>query len=399
MPDPEFAPFPSDEYFSRYKKAQYLMEEQGIDVLVLTGRENVIYFSGLQTIGWDSKHRPLGLILPRATDREPILVLPETLIQVARETSWIEMLRPWGGWRISDAPRDPILGIQEVIAELDLTEGTIGMELGYGQRIGMSQTDYSELITGLPNASFVDGSNILWQLRMIKSTHEANALRKACSATTEAFKSGFDAIRSRMTEKELAGVMFARMAQETNERPGFLMIRSGLRKYGMVNVEPFHKPLEKGDLVVVDAGAKYKDYWCDFMRMASIGNPTPEQRRFFDAELESQQAGVSVIKPGVTVGEVFDACYKVLVERRLEKHAKFERVGHGVGLDMHEPPSIERNGTTVLQTGMVVTVEPIFSDQPNYQIGNFALEDMVLVTETGNEVLSLFPKQLHIVKA
>lgn len=399
MRQPEFAPFPVDEYVARHQKAQHLMEERGIDALLVTAKENVVYFSGLQTIGWDSKHRPLGVLIGRAPESPPMLVLPETLAHVARETSWIEELRPWGGWRYQDAAPDPIVGIQRAIAELGLESGTIGLELGYGQRVGMSQADYLTLTSGLPNVSVVDGSDILWQLRMVKSPREVEALRKACAATTAAFEAGFAALREGMTERELAGIMFARMAEQTNERPGFMMVRSGPRKYGMVNVSPFTKPMANGELVVVDAGAVYKDYWADFMRMASIGKPTAEQRRFFDADLESQKAGVAAIKPGVTTGQVFDACYDVLVDLGFQEHAKLERIGHGVGLDVHEPPSIGRGSTTVIEPGMVLTVEPIFSDQPNYQIGNFALEDVVLVTETGHEVLSLFPKDLHIVTA
>jgi Xaa-Pro aminopeptidase len=398
MRNPEFAPFPTEEFVARLQKAQRLMAEQGIDALLLTGKENVIYFSGLQTIGWDSKHRPLGVIIPQAADQEPLMVLPESLFHVARETSWIDELRPWGGWRIPGSPPDPVVGIQQAVAELGLTHGTIGLELGYGQRIAMSQADYVTLTIGLPDVNFVDESDLLWQLRTIKSPREVEAIRKVCAATTAAFESGFAAMRAGMTEKELAGIMFARMAQETNERPGFMMVRSGTRKYGMVNVTPFDKPLNKGELVVVDAGATYEDYWADFMRMASIGEPTAEQRRFFETELEAQQAGVAAIKPGVTTGEVFDACYSVFVKRGFTEHARLERIGHGVGLDVHEPPSIGRGTTTVIQPGMILTIEPIFSDLPNYQIGNFALEDMVLVTETGHEVLSLFPKELHVIK-
>ncbi|HBY96780.1 MAG: Xaa-Pro peptidase family protein [Ardenticatenaceae bacterium] len=398
MRNPEFAPFPTDEFVARYKKAQRLMEEQGIDALLLTSKENVIYFSGLQTIGWDSKHRPLGVIIPRAEGREPIMVLAETLFYVARETSWIEELRPWGGWRYPSAPSDPVIGIQQAIAELELTKGTIGMELGYGQRLGMSQSDYSMLVGGLPDANIVDMGDLLWQLRMIKSPREIEVIRKVCAATTAAFEAGFAAMRAGMTEKELAGIMFARMAEETNDRPGFMMVRSGPRKYGMVNVHPFNKPMNKGELVVVDAGATYKDYWADFMRMASIGEPTAEQRRFFEADLESQKVGVAAVKPGIPTREIFDASYNVLMETGFAEHARLERIGHGVGLDVHEPPSIGRGTTTIVQPGMILTVEPIFSDQPNYQIGNFALEDVVLVTETGHEVLSLFPKELHVVR-
>lgn len=397
MQQPEFAPFPTDEYEVRYQKAQRLMRERDIDAVLVTAKENVIYFSGLQTIGWISKHRPIGVILSQNEQIPPILVLPETLVPVAHETSWIRELRPWGGWRYPGAPSDPILGIQQAISEIGIEAGTVGMELGYGQRIGMSMSDYWALANGLPTVNFVDGSELIWALRMIKSPREIDALRKACAATTSAFEFGFASMREGMTENTLAGIMFGRMAELTNERPGFMMVRSGPRKYGMVNVTPFAKPMMRGELVVVDAGAVYKDYWADFMRMASIGKPTDEQRRFFEANLESQNAGVAAIKPGAPTGEIFDACYGVLVKCGLREHAILERIGHGVGLDPHEPPSIGRGTDTLVEPGMVLTVEPIFSDQPNYQIGNFALEDVVLVTDSGHEVLSHFPKELHVV--
>jgi Xaa-Pro dipeptidase len=396
MRDPEYAPFPADEYAARVKKARVLMAEQDIDVLLVSSKENVVYFSGLQTIGWDSKHRPLMVLICQDSSKPVVMVLPESLSRVAYETSWIDELRPWGGWRMKDATPDPITGMHQAFAELDLDGKTVGLELGYGQRIGMSLSDYQALVHGLDGCRLVDASDLLWQLRMIKSPREIEALRKVCHATTRAFAAGFAALRAGVSEKEVAGIMFAEMARETNERPGFIMVRSGLRKYPMMNVQPFDKPIECGDLVVVDAGAVYKDYWSDFMRMAAIGEPTAEQRRFFDATLESQQAGVDKVAPGVTGGDIFSACYDVLVRRGLREHATIERVGHGVGLDMHEPPSLARGSNVVVRPGMVLTVEPVFWDQPDARIGNFALEDMVVVTDDGHEVISLFPKELYI---
>jgi Xaa-Pro aminopeptidase len=272
------------------------------------------------------------------------------------------------------------------------------MELGHGMQMLMSNANYNKLVSSLPDAKFVDAAGLLWELRKIKSPLEIDCMRKVTAATTAAFESGFAAMREGMTERELAGIMFARMAQETNEKPVFMMVRSGPSKYAMVNVKPFNKTLDKGDLVIVDAGARYKTYSSDFMRMASIGEPSAEQKRFFAAQLEAQQAGVDIVKPGVTTGEVFAACYDVLVKHGMKEHAKFTGVGHNVGLSFHEPPRISRGGEIVLEPGMIITVEPIWYDRPDHVIGNFALEDMVLVTETGHEVLSLFPKDLHIVK-
>ena len=396
MGHPEYSPFPVSEYEGRVTKARHLMEESGIDALMLTSKENVVYFAGIQTIGWDSKHRPLIVIVPRDPSSAVHMVLAESLFYVARESSWVDELRPWGGW-MEGASDDPIAGAFQVLQDLGLAAGTLGLELGYGQRMGMSQEDYSTLVEGLPEAKLMDGSELIWELRMIKSPLEIEALRKACAATTSAFEKGFSALRPGMREKELAGIMFAEMARHTDERPGFMMVRSGPRKYRMANVLAFDKPMRAGELVVVDSGAVYKDYWADFMRMSSIGEPTKEQRRFFDATLESQQAGVDKLAPGVTAHDIYSACNDVLVAHGLADYVTFERLGHGVGLDMHEPPSMARGSELVVQPGMVLTVEPVFWDRPDGKVGNFALEDVVVVTEEGHEVLSLFPKDLHIV--
>lgn len=396
---PDYAFFPTEEYVDRLEKARNKMEEQGIDALLLTSKENVIYFSGIRTIGWGSKHRPMGIVVPQSSDKPVVMILPETLYEVSYHSSWVDELRPWGGWRRKDAAPDPITAFKDACEELGVANKTIGMELGYGQRVAMSQEDFVQLNECLPRATLVDAGPLLWDLRIIKSEREIEALRKACDATTKAFERGFEAAYPGMTERELAGVIMAELSLQTEELPGFLMVRSGQLKYGMVNVEPFEKPMEPGDLVVVDVGANYKHYWSDFMRMASIGEPSAEQRRFFEGNLAAQQAGVDIIKPGIKLHEIFDASYNVLIERGFKEHVPgLERVGHGVGLDVHEPPSIARGSDVIVQPNMVLTVEPIFWDQPDHVIGNFAIEDVVLVTKDGHEVLSTFPKDLYIVE-
>lgn len=394
--DPHYAVFPVAEYRSRHGSVSERMRERGIDALVVTSKENVTYFSGLQTIEWISKHRPMGLIVPVAPQL-PVLVIPETLVAVARATSWVENIRPWGGVRIEGAPADPVTALQLTVQELGLERATIGFEHGYGQFLRMPKAQYDDLVSRLPSMKVVDGADAIWRTRAIKSDLEAEALRRVCAATDRAFEEGFAALHEGMSEREIAGLMFARMARETGEQPEFMMVRSGKDKYGMSNVPPFDKKLERGDLVVVDAGARYKNYVSDFMRMACIGEPTKEQRHMFDADLESQIAGVNAVKPGATTGDVFNACYDVLVKRGLSEHARIARVGHGIGLEVHEWPSVDKGGDVPLEPGMVITVEPIFSDRPNAQIGNFALEDLVLVTKIGHEVLSKYPKELRIV--
>ncbi len=395
---PQFAMFPTEEYNSRVERARILMNDQGIDAMILTSKENGVYFSGIRTTSWNSKHRPTAILVPRKRDRPVISVISENIFNVSRETSWIEDVRPWGGWKRPDAAPDPITGILDACADLDLLQGTIALELGYGQRVGMSQEDFGRLVAGLDKAAVVDVSPVMWELRKIKSDLEVAAIRRACEATTAAFERGFGAIRPGMTERELGAILIAEMALQTGEMPGFINIRSGPSKYGMMNVLPFEKPFDPGDLIVADLGANYHYYWSDYMRMACLGEPTPQQRRFFDVDRAAMVAGVQVVQPGQTLGDIFDACYKVLMDGGLNEHVgRLERVGHGVGLDIHEPPSIAKGSQVLIEPHMVLTVEPIFWDKPDAKIGNFAMEEVVLVTEEGHEVLSTFPNDLYIV--
>ena len=328
---------PSTRTGSRVSKRE--LEARDLDAIVVTAKENVVYFSGLETVGWDSKHRPLACILPR--EGQPALVIPESLAFVAEATSWVEDVRLWGGFKRKGVPTDPVVAIVEALKALGVGSSKVGLELGYGTRIAMSQADFLQLTGLLPDAEFVDNAEAVWALRMIKSPAEIDIMREVCDHTCEAFRVGFEAMRGGMTERELAGIIFAEMASRTNFRPGFIGIRSGRLKYTMMNVPPFDKPLEPGDLVVVDGGAIVRDYWCDMMRMASIGEPTVEQQRFFDVDLAAQKAGMEAVRPGAAVSEPCKAALDVIVDAGLGEHApSLERVGHGLGLDVHEPPSL-----------------------------------------------------------
>jgi Xaa-Pro dipeptidase len=393
-----YSAFPRDEYEARHRKLQDEMAARDLDAILVTGKENVVYFSGLETVGWDSKHRPLGLLVP--TSGEPVLVIPESLAYVAEATSWVADVRLWGGFKRTGIPADPVVAIVDAIKDLGLQNGRLGLELGYGTRLAMSQSDYLQLAGSLNGAELVDNAEAIWALRMIKSPAEIQVMRQVCDHTCEAFRVGFEAMRGGMTERELAGIILAEMASRTNYRPGFLGIRSGKVKYTMMNVPPFEKPLEPGDLVVVDGGAVVKDYWCDMMRMASIGEPSAEQRRFFDVDLEAQRAGMAAVKPGARVGEPCQAALDVIVDAGLGEHVpSLERVGHGLGLEVHEPPSLALGGDALIEPGMILTVEPIFSDLPDFAIGNFAMEQILLVTETGTELLTSFSDKLWIAPA
>lgn len=375
------------------------MEEANINALLLSSRDNIVYFTGLPNIGWQLYPvSSLATIVPM--DGEVTSIIPGSLYASATKNTWVknQIWMPRYPEKFPNAPLTPIAAIKKVFKELNLTNSTIGMELGLHTRIGWTQNMFQEFKTTFPNITIIDATDLLWKLRMIKSKAEIEALKKACDATNEAFRVSFESLRPGMTERELGTIAYVTMTEQTGYRPSFVMIRSGPKKYDMVNCPPFDKEIEKGDILVLDLGATYKGYTCDFMRMACIGEPTREQKEYFDVQLSSQIAGVEAVGPGVKVNEVCGACVRVIDEMGFaDKVTPVRGVGHGLGLSGGEPPSMSCSSDTILEPGMFITVEPIFTDK-EAKIGSFAIEDNIVITKTGKKIFSTFPKELWVVE-
>lgn len=374
------------------------MEEASIDALLVSSRDNIVYFTGLPNIGWQLYPvSNLATIIP--LDGEVTSIVSGYLYASSSKNTWVKN-QIWGPKypeKFPKAPLTPLAAIKKVLEELSLTKGRIGMELGLHTRIGWTQNMFEEFKSTFPNIIIADAADLLWKLRMIKSEAEIEALKKACAATDEAFRVSFESLKPGMSERELGKIASVTMTEQTGYSPKFVMIRSGLKKYEMVNCPPFDKEMEKGDLVVVDLGATYKGYTSDFMRMACIGEPTEEQQEYFDVQLSSQIAGVEAVGPGVKAKDICGACVRVIEELGYtDKVTPVPGVGHGLGLSGGEPPSMSCNSETVMEPGMFITVEPIFTDR-EAKIGSFALEDNILITKTGREIFSTFPKELWIV--
>ena len=201
-----------------------------------------------------------------------------------------------------------------------------------------------------------------------------------------------------MSEKELASVIGSTMYAEGAElgtQPSFFGLNAGPERYQVVNALASDYRIQPGDLVMADCGAVYQGYSTDFIRQACLGEPTADQRRWFSIAVEANQACVNAIKPGVTGADVYEAGIAVFEREGLLDYNVLNIVGHGTGMEIHELPWLgERDSVytsgTVLQPGMVVCVEPIIAgmDGPDWRAGLFIVEEKVLVTETGAEVLT-----------
>jgi Xaa-Pro aminopeptidase len=153
--------------------------------------------------------------------------------------------------------------------------------------------------------------------------------------------------------------------------------------------------LNDGDLVLMDGGAVFGGYVTDYIRQACVGHPTDEQLSFFAITVEANDAAIAAIRPGVSGADVYEAAMDVFDRRDVRKYTVNNIIGHGVGMDIHEVPWLGERDTvytsgTILQPGMVVCVEPVFAraNDPERKKGTWIVEDKVLITETGHEVLT-----------
>lgn len=389
---PRFSEFPNSEYTRRYARLIRLMEEFDFDALLLTHELNVRYFSGYLSILWESRFRSLVLILPRDPGIGPTLLVPGQEAGNAFGTSWVPD-------RVIYPDQENIVPyVIEALKDKGLQTGRLGMELGFGQRVGMTQEDIGRLYEGLPKADISSATELIQTVRMIKSSLEVERVRKACEISQRAVEEGFSSLHEGMTEKELGAILGAAMYREGAElssRPSIMNVSSFPGRPKMVNALASDHALCRGDVVMIDGGAVYGGYATDFIRQAFLGAPTDDQRRWFDVAIEANNACIDAVKPGVSCADVYEAGIGVFERYGLGEYNCINIVGHAVGIEVHELPwlgerDVVYSSNTRLEPGMVFCVEPVIAgmDGPEWLAGVFMVEDKLLVTENGCEVLT-----------
>jgi Xaa-Pro aminopeptidase len=377
--------FPVEEMHQKIANAKALIAQEEMSGIVVTGAANHFYFTGFRKLAnWATFTRTVFVFIPR--DKDPVLYVQEFAGPEAKSRSAVQDVRTF-----KEIMSAPVNGVVEIMKELGMDSGKVGWELGYEQRMDLSFNDYQAIKEKLPNAQFVDASDLIWKLRMIKLPFEIECMRTANKIAGRSFDRCFKEIHEGMTEKEIARKLVAIMAEEGAELPGFIIVISGVGNYDRISARPTDRVIRKGDLVWIDAGVNYNGYWTDYCRAGVVGGATAEQRRLQSIVHEVTMQGCKAIAPGVRVEEIYNTCAKEFIAHGLPWSFECGRAGHGVGLQLTEPPSIAGCDSTILQPGMVITVEPGYVSD----LGCFDIEENVLVTEDGFEILSGGERELH----
>jgi Xaa-Pro aminopeptidase len=177
------------------------------------------------------------------------------------------------------------------------------------------------------------------------------------------------------------------------EKPSFDTIVAGGERSALPHAQPTAARLANRQLVVVDMGALQDGYCSDMTRMLFLGNPTPKVKRMYGAVLEAQLAAIDAVRAGALTRNVDRAARQVLKGYGLDA-AFVHSTGHGLGLEIHEPPRVGKRDKTRLEAGMAITIEPGVYLKG---FGGIRIEDTVVVTETGCEILTPTPKDLRVV--
>ena len=368
----------------RLRQARDALQASEFDALLLCGGANLNFLSGFPYADVNLA-RPYFLVV---SERDLTLLVHTGRLYEAERLSWVDDTRCYR--RLSVAPIDEL---RRVLRDHGLTRGHLGMELGYEQRLGIPVAEVDRLRAELAPLTIGDAAALLWQLRIAKAPWDVAAIRTACDITAAAYAATLRGISPGQREIDVLVAMEETMRLGGGATP-WVKITSGTGNYDVVLGPGTERILEPGDMVWMDGGCAVEGMWSDFGRAAVIGGPSPEQLDMQRAIREIGELGVSMVAPGVPVSQIAAAVNQQVdaisapVTSAVSTIAG--RIGHGIGCDVTEPPHISEEDPAILAPGMIIAIEPGVATA----YGLFHIEENVLVTEDGCEVLSRAPWEL-----
>ena len=350
------------------------MKETGTDLVAIGPGSHMQWLLGFHP---HADERPCLLLV--GTEKETFL-MPGLNAEGSREETDIE----FHTWADAEGPHSALVA---ALASIDA---------GEAKNVVLDETmraDFALLVlSALPEPSYRFTDATLGALRMRKDAAEFASLKMNAGIADRAMLKAFDAIRPGISERELAAVIKDRFAEE-GATPAFWIVGAG-GNGAFPHHQTGERRLAEGDAVVIDIGGRKDGFPSDITRMAVVGRPPEGYGQIHTIVEKAVQAALKAARPGVLAKEVDAAARRVIDDAGYGEYF-VHRTGHGMGIDGHEPPYITSTSETVLEEGMVFSIEPGI-----YIPGRFGirLEDIVILREDGPEILSSLPRDLYVAR-
>lgn len=361
--------FEVSEFANRTARAQALMAKHDLAALLLTTEPELRYFTGYLTRFWESPTRPWFLIVP--SNGKPVAVIPSIGADLMGQT-WIEDIRTWSSPDLED---DGVGLLIETLNEV-AKGGRVGLPDGHETHVRMPKADLDRVANG---ASLTSDASILRRLRMVKSPAEIDKVAMACQIAGRAFARVPEIAREGVPLEHVFRNFQMLCLEEGADWVPYLAGGAGPSGYRDVISPATPAPLAKGDLLMLDTGLVFDGYFCDFDRNWSVGAPDARVQDAYRCLIDATQAGAEVARPGAMAADVFHA-----MNSKLGEGTDAGRLGHGLGMSLTEWPSLISKDQTVLEQGMILTLEPGIS------IGDQIIvhEEDILITDGAPVFLS-----------
>jgi Xaa-Pro dipeptidase len=360
----------------RQERLSQAIRDAGLSAIALNPGASLVYLTGLH---FHLSERPVVALF---SPQEPLrLVLPELEQAKLHELTYPVQAFPYG-----EAPETWGDTFRSAIHAAGLDAGKIGVEAR-----GLRLLEFRLLQQSAPEADYLPADQLIASLRIRKDPNEILAMRKAVDIAQSALNLLLPFIHIGMTERQIAGELTVQLlrAGSDPEIP-FAPIVSAGPNSANPHATPSDRPLQSGDLLVIDFGASYHGYFSDITRTFAIGDVDPEYSHIAQLVLEANSAARIAAQPGVTADIVDQAARNVIQSAGYAEYFT-HRTGHGLGMEGHEEPYIRQGNPLTLLPGMTFTIEPgIYLPNRN----GVRIEDDVVITEHGMESLTDFPREL-----
>lgn len=360
----------------RIKQLKSSLTKKNIDIALITDPSNVFYYTGFNS---DPHERFMAFVVDNRTDDLKLFV-PALDKEMADQDSVIKNSIP-----ISDE-QDPFVVLKDELGE---NIEKIGVETKH-----VSMFRHQKLQAAFPKASYKDIQEDINNQRLKKSREEINYLQEAVDIIEKVLEEGIKKVKIGMTEAELAAELEFLMKKFGASGPSFSTIVLAGEKSALPHGVPGDRAFKKGDFLLIDFGViTPKGYCSDITRTFVIGEASDKQKEIYNIVLESNEAGIEAVKAGVPLKN-FDIAARNVINDSGYGDYFHNRVGHGLGIEVHEEPSIHNKNEEIAEAGLFFTIEPgIYLPE----LGGVRIEDEVFINENGErEVLTSFPKELKV---